>query len=389
MNSRILFVDDDANLLDAIQRTLHKQFTIDRALSGAEGLEKIASGGPYALVVADMQMPVMSGVEFLRKVRVRAPDTVRIMLTGNSDQKTAMDAVNDGHVFRFLTKPCPPPNLIPALESGLAQHRLVMAERELLENTLGGAVKILSEVLATSDPASFERSHRLQDFVRAFMTATGEPASWELELAAMLSQIGRVTVPPAVLEKVRDQIPLSDAETSVLERVPAFSARLLENIPRLEQVVAIVRLQNKHFDGSGFPDDPIFGGKIPLGARILKVLGDLLDLELQGCASGDALQQMHERIGCYDPELLLAVDHWRDVSLSDPKKNGLAEPEAMRIDQIKCGQVLAEDLRTRTGLLLMAANTKLTPMFLAKLLNFATLHAIDDTLLVYAGADEI
>lgn len=382
MNQKVLFVDDDANLLDAIQRALRKQFNIDRALGGAEGLQKLASEGPYALVVADMQMPEMSGLEFLRAVRKQAPDTVRIMLTGNSDQKTAVDAVNDGHVFRFLTKPCPPPTLTPAIEAGLAQHRFAMAERELLENTLGGAVKILTEVLAMADPATFERSNRLKEYVRDFMQTSDHEVPWELELAAMLCQIGRVTVPPAVLEKVRDGITLTGPEKSLLDQVPTFGARLLENIPRLDSVAAIVRYQHKRFDGSGFPTDSIAGSEIPIGARILKVLGDLVDFEARTVSRGVAFQQMHERIGWYDLEVLSAISRWCDVSLNEPKR-GLSNPQPIRIDQIACGQILAQDLRTREGLLIMAANTELTPMLLAKLLNFGTLNTIDHTLLVY------
>jgi len=96
-----------------------------------------------------------------------------MMLTGNSDSKTAMDAVNDGRVFRFLTKPCPPPTLAPSLEAGLEQYRLLRAERELLENTLGGAVKVLTEILSLTDPATFDRSQKLKEYVRDFTPSAG------------------------------------------------------------------------------------------------------------------------------------------------------------------------------------------------------------------------
>ena len=128
MNQKILFVDDDANLLDAVQRSLRKQFTIDTALGGAEGLRKLAEQGPYAVVVADMQMPEMTGLQFLRNVQTAAPDAVLMMLTGNSDLQTAMDAVDDGRVFRFMTKPCPMSTLGPTLAAGLEQFRLMTEE---------------------------------------------------------------------------------------------------------------------------------------------------------------------------------------------------------------------------------------------------------------------
>lgn len=383
MNHRILFVDDDANLLEAIQRGLRKQFTIETAVGGGEALRKLENDGPYAVIVADMQMPEMSGLDFLRQAQNAAPDSVRMMLTGNSDLKTAVDAVNDGRVFRFLTKPCPPPILAPALDAGLEHFRLKQAERDLLENTLGGAVKILTEVLAMADPASFERSARLKQYVHDFTQTSNVGTPWELELAAMLCQIGRVTVPPGVLEKVREGLTLTGPEQGILDQVPAFGARLLENIPRLENVANIVRYQQKHFDGSGLPAASMAGTDIPIGARILKVLSDLVDFEFQNVSRSAAFQKMQEHIGWYDLQVLSAVSRWCDVSLAVPPKTTLSNPTALRIDAIQPGHLLAQDLRTRDGLLIMAANTELTPMLLAKLLNFGTLNTIEHTLLVY------
>lgn len=383
MNQKILFVDDDANLLEAIQRGLRKQFTVDIAVGGDEGLHRIASDGPYAVIVADMQMPGMTGLEFLRQAQNTAPDSVRMMLTGNSDLKTAVDAVNDGCVFRFLNKPCPPPTLAPALDAGLEQFRLKRAERDLLENTLGGAVKVLTEILSLTDPVSFDRSGKLKDYVRDFMPSANLNVAWELELAAMLSQIGRVTVPPAVLQKERDGISLLGSEKDILNQVPEFGARLIEKIPRLENVATIVRYQHKHFDGSGMPAESLAGEDIPIGARILKVLGDLVDLECRAVSRAAAIQRMQERVGFYDLTVLAAVSRWCDVALGELSGKRLNDPHALRIDELCIGQVLAEDLRTPDGLLIVAANTKLTSMLLVKLLNFNKLNTIDRTLLVH------
>ena len=106
MTTRVLCVDDDSNILLGYQRALRKQFQIEVALGGAEGLAAVRNRGPYAVIVADMRMPDMNGVELLAQVREIAPDTVRMMLTGNADQQTALVAVNQGHIFRFMTKPC-------------------------------------------------------------------------------------------------------------------------------------------------------------------------------------------------------------------------------------------------------------------------------------------
>jgi len=140
MSVKILCVDDESNVLEAYQRNLRKRFTIDTALGGEPALALIASQGPYAVIVTDMQMPGMDGVEFLTRAQQKAPDTVRLMLTGNADQKTAVEAVNKGHVFQFLNKPCPPEMLAVALENGIKQYRLITAEREVLEYTLNGSI---------------------------------------------------------------------------------------------------------------------------------------------------------------------------------------------------------------------------------------------------------
>ena len=143
MNSRILFVDDEPNVLQAYSRTLRKQFDISTVTSGAAGLETAANDGPFAVVVSDMRMPEMDGVEFLSRMKASSPDTVRIMLTGNADQQTAIDAVNKGDIFRFLNKPCPPDNMADSLNSALEQHRLINAEKELLESTLKSSMEAL------------------------------------------------------------------------------------------------------------------------------------------------------------------------------------------------------------------------------------------------------
>ena len=157
---RILFVDDDPNILSAYKRNLRHRFSIDTAPNGDAGLDLVNEKRPYAVVVADMQMPGMNGIEFLKRVVEKTPDTVRLMLTGNADQKTASDAVNHGHVFSFLSKPCPSQSLEVALDNALRQYNLIRAEKELLEETLNGAVKVLTDILAVVDPQAFSHAQR-------------------------------------------------------------------------------------------------------------------------------------------------------------------------------------------------------------------------------------
>lgn len=131
---KILFVDDDTNVLHGYKRQLRKEFRINTANSGEKGVQAIKTCGPYAVIVSDYQMPGMDGIEFLSRARGLAPDSVRMMLTGHADLQVAMEAIADGNIFRFLTKPCKSGRLAMAVEAAVEQYRLVMQKYELAES---------------------------------------------------------------------------------------------------------------------------------------------------------------------------------------------------------------------------------------------------------------
>ena len=380
MSTKILFVDDDANILAGHQRKLRKDFTLDIALGGEQGLAMIQSRGPYAVIVADMQMPGMNGIEFLAKAEAKAPDTVRMMLTGNADQKTSVDAVNQGHVFRFLTKPCEAETLAQTLHAGLKQYRLITAERELLEQTLHGSVKVLTEILSMLDPQSFSRSQRLRDYMSACAQAFNITQPWELEMAASLSQIGCVTIPAGVLEKIRTNHNLSGEEHKLLGRVPEVGFTLLSKIPRLEPVANIIRYQAKNFDGSGFPKDDVAGGNIPIGARILRVLSDLLLIEGHGVTKEKALAKMRECAGRYDPTVLEFVGSAFDIFVPNAAK-GYDAGRPIMFSELRVGQMLMSDVLTHDDTKIVMAGTEVTPVLLEKLRNFASLSGLKEPIL--------
>jgi response regulator RpfG family c-di-GMP phosphodiesterase len=183
------------------------------ACGGEEALERISTDGPFAVVVSDMNMPGMNGIQFLAKVRSVAPDTVRMMFTG-TDQSTAVEAINKGEILRFLTKPSTTEVLDAALEAGLAQYRQTIAERNLLSGTLIGTIKLLSEVLAAARPVAFGRTERVRVLVRRLAKKAAPTLMWRAELAALLSQIGCIGLSEEVLTKAYagKQIVARDAE---------------------------------------------------------------------------------------------------------------------------------------------------------------------------------
>jgi len=381
MNTEILFVDDDPGILAGFQRSLRKDFKIDTAEGAAPALAMIRSRSPYAVVVADMRMPGMNGVELLMELEKTAPDTVRIMLTGNADQKTARDAVNQGHIFRFLTKPCPPGELVPSLHAGLKQYRLVTAERDVLERTLNGSARMLSDILAIHDAPAFGKSQRLREYMRAFAEHLQLKQTWDLELAAMLSQIGCVTIPQAVLEKSRAGRPLAGAEADMMARVPQIGYDLLSHIPRLESVASAVLYQNKNFDGTGFPLDKIAGEDIPIGARLLRVLLDLMAHESGKASKAKAIEHMSQFPGHYDPRVLEAVAAVFDICL-ERATPAESPSRPVGIKELRIGSILAAAAHTQDGMLIVPAGTQISPMLMEKLRNFAELGDLEEPILV-------
>jgi len=379
VSEKILFVDDEANVLAAFQRQLRREFRINTALGGEQALRVMEQHGPFAAVVSDMRMPEMDGVQFLAEVRRRAPDTIRVMLTGNADQQTAIDAVNEGQIFRFLTKPCPGEALTRTLHAALKQYRLVTAERILLEDTLSGAIKLVTDILSLVDPESFGRSVALRESAGAIARTLTIDDPWEVELAAMLAPIGTVAVPPETLAKVRAGESLDERETEVVARVPEIGHSLLAHIPRLSTVAEIVLFQKKRFDGSGPPATAIAGDELPIGARILAVATDLAALEEAGVARPHAIERMRARRGHYDP---VALDAAAAVGRADGDRSALSTVAELRIIELRPGQTLMANIETVGGRLLTAAGTRITETIIERLRSYSHLMQLREPIRV-------
>ena len=376
---KILVVDDDPQILNAIRRQFRKEFVIETALGGAEGLLALARPDDYSVVMADMNMPGMNGVEFLSRVKIKAPNAVRVMLTGNADQHTAAEAVNEGSVFRFLTKPCSVERLGLALDAALHQHSLIVAEKEVLEQTFQGSIRILTEILTLVDPSTFGRTQLLKEAIQEVARTLGIEMTWELETAAMLSNIGYVTVPPAVVARFRLGDRLFPAEEQMLAQVPALGASFLANIPRLERVAQIVCSQHKHFDGSGLPEDGLAGEQIPPGARLLKVLLDLIDIEAKGTSRAVALEKLRHRQGWYDPKILDAAYACFAPQAQDSAADASV---AVSLAELRVGQTLRSDVEAHDGALIVSKGSMITPPLLGRLLNLARLSGIKEPIYV-------
>ena len=164
----VLLVDDEERLLNGLRRQLRGEFEIVTAVGGERALEILESQSEVAVIISDMRMPGVTGVEVLEAFSKKSPTTTRIMLTGNAEQDCAVDAINKSHVFGFLNKPCSTDSLIESIESGLAHHRLLVGEKKLMETTLAGSIKLLADVVSLMDPATTLDSRKMGRWAGVF-----------------------------------------------------------------------------------------------------------------------------------------------------------------------------------------------------------------------------
>jgi len=382
MTEKVLLVDDEPKLLRALSRRLKKSFDLTSAESGAEALEVVRTQGPFAVVVSDMNMPEMSGVEFLEKLYAQAPDTVRMMLTGNADQTTAIDAINQGRIFRFFNKPIAPEMLEQGIKEGLRQYELITAEKTLLESTLAGSVKVLMDVLSITDPQAFGTAAKVQVWAEDIAKGLRLPNPWEIKISAMLAGLGRVAVPEGVIKKLNASRPLSDDEKEMVEKVPAIGKDLIINIPRLKNVAQNVYYQDKNYDGSGFPEGGVKEANIPVGARLLRILKDLAEFSdgnLPGLEDIAQLDRWPER---YDPELKKKVQGYFEFRLRKLNEGPRVELKKMKVAHLLAGYTLHSDIETEEGLLVLAAGAKLTGAQVQRLHNLIKVYGFKEPVMV-------
>lgn len=360
---RVLCVDDEPRVLAGIGRVLRRSYEVVTAVGAEEGLTALRRDDGFAVVVSDLRMPGMDGITFLERCRSVSPDAVRVLLTGNADLESALDAVNRGAIFRFLFKPCAPDVLRAAIDAAAQQHRLVTAERIVLEQTLRGSIRALTEVLAMVNPAAFARAARARALASEIIAATGEPNGWQVEVAAMLSQIGTVTLPAETVEKLYSGRELHFAETLLVQRLPRIASELLSSIPRLEEVREILACLPLRFDGSVSPAGAPLGTSIPWGARLLKLVLDLDLLEAQGVGRRGAIAILAGRHGWYDPDLLGVLGEY----CQSVEASGL--PLEIELLGVRTGMRFVDDVRTSTGVLLVARGQEVSDQLVERLRN--------------------
>ena len=357
---KILCVDDEARVVEAASLHLRRDYEVHTAGSAAEGLDKLRQIRGVHVVVSDMRMPGTDGATFLNQVRQGYPDISRILLTGDPGRDAAVLAVNKAGIFRYLTKPCKPDELRDAISAGVIQYRLYHAERAVLQETLLGCIQAMFDVLALTNPVAFGRANRVKRRATEFAAAADYPDFWQLEAAAMLSQIGYVSLPVELVEKQYYGERLTPEETTLLRGVPDVAIRLLEHIPRLEPVMQILAALSWKDEQVARLGD----GTIGLGTRMLGIALEYENLVAQGHSTDVAVQTLRIRRDRYGAEL---IDKFAAHVGAGAAHNEIREI-SLRAAQV--GMIVLQDVRTHNGTLIVPKGFEVTNAFLGRIGNF-------------------
>ncbi|WP_243364382.1 HD domain-containing phosphohydrolase [Fundidesulfovibrio terrae] len=343
---KILVVDDERHILDSLRRGLMRRYDLTTAEGPEEGLAALHSLGPFAVVISDLAMPGMDGVKFLAKVKDISPLSVRMMLTGHGDFESSVAAVNEGNIFRFLTKPCPVDAIIRAIDAGIEQYRLVMAEKELLRGTLRGCIKVLIDILNLVSPEAFSRGERIKRLMMHVLKRIGMANPLKYELAGMLSQIGMVAVPQEIIFKRFRGMELSPEEAQIYRMHATVASTLLSQIPRMTDVVEIVGHQIDCMNASN--ESPL-----PESARLLNICLQYDDLDQLGVDKEAAIDNLRPQWAALAPELFKAFE---ETVFSD---DGYV-PRFLSFKDILPGMILRQDIFDEGNTLIMAKGQEIT-----------------------------
>jgi len=299
------------------------------------------------------------------------------MLTGYADMETTIDAVNEGNIFRFLTKPCPADILAKAVTAGIEQYNLVMSERVLLNQTLKSSLEVLSDILSLVNPTAFSQSTRVRRIVHQMAEALCLPYIWHLNMAATLSQIGCVAIPPSILTKIYSQGNVAPNEMRMYHSHSQAGYELLAKIPRMSLIAKIIKAQ---YDAPHpltanlavlTDEDDI----VAAGAQILMVALEFDKLLQNGLSYRDAILDLRRREWRITPQILDAL-----TALSGAE--GTAKIREVSAAELKVGMITEEPILSHQGLILVTKGQEITLPLLLRLKQFSQSIGIQEPLLI-------
>lgn len=380
---KILFVDDEQDVLDAFERRLRRNYNVVTACGGEDAIKKMQSKGPFAVIISDMRMPKMTGLQLLKSAKKMQPHVVRIMLTGNTDQKTAIDAVNDGEVFKFLTKPCGSKTLGEVLDSALQEYERRTVERNMLNGTVKQIIQLLCSVLSQGDPDTWNSGLSAMRLLKQLSEKLEIVDSWPMEMAALLARLGVITIPWELRHKWENGEKLSESEKELIDKIPETGYQLLKSVPKLDDVASLVRYHQKYYDGSGYPEDGLKGEDIPQGASIVRLVFDFVEWQNKGKSNRECVKILKSDSHLYDPVVFKALEELfpgRAQQVKQESEQKLPEIKEISAKQLAVGMLLADDIVSSKGAIVIKGKTVVDEVCLNKLLNFMSMEPVKEPL---------
>ncbi|MFZ5861420.1 MAG: HD domain-containing phosphohydrolase [Nitrospirota bacterium] len=417
----ILCLDDEENILSALKRVFRKEpYQVVTTTSAAEALA-LLENQPIDLIISDHRMPEMAGTVFLARAKQLRPQTARLMLSGYADMQAAMDAINACEVHRFIAKPWNDDDLRLTVRQALRQCEVMALNRELtdlvkqqnqemfeatraleakvrertaeleqknhdvavlyrrLEVSFSATLRAFMGIMELKSPALVGHARRVSELaaqVAAHMNLSEEDRS-HCEIGALLMDIGAIGFPDDLLKQ--HETDMDNLARSLWQKHPFLGESSLQGIEQLRAVSVVIRTHHERFDGRGFPDG-LTGDDIPLASRVVAACDFFEGLAnpaevVNRIPLTKALACMSRESGSrFDPVVVEAL--FRVVAGRDTGR----QPGEVRVGvgDLAEGMVLARDLMTSKGVLLMAGGTKLTPAHLQKILSFHQLDPVGE-----------
>ncbi len=296
----LLCVDDEANILSALKRMLSfKGYQVSTAESAKEAKE-LLSTNTFDLIVTDLRMPEMDGIALLKDIKDLYPSMTRMMLTGNADLESAKAAINQGQVFKYLSKPWDEDETFALIQEAvlmsakkkeaLALSETVNALEDRIHEYFVTTIKIFSNLMDLRAPKLLLHSKNvalLSSQVAKLMGLSEEEVQ-EIYISGLLHDIGKIGFSDRLLRTSSHDLPHSDFD--IYRKHPIFGASCLKNLDRMKGIAANIRSHHEHLDGEGFPDG-LKGAQIPLGAQILGVVETYFEL-MEGELTGSTMTSM-------------------------------------------------------------------------------------------------
>ncbi|MEU4237438.1 response regulator [Actinoplanes sp. NPDC026619] len=373
----VLLVDDENEILEALALQLRRDHKVLTAASGDDALRVLAETGPVAAVISDLRMPGMDGVELLRRIQLEYPDTTRVLHTAQSDLSVAISAINDGGVYRYLAKPVKTDDLRATVHDAVELHGRSTTERHLLDTTLKSSIQAVFGCLELASPAAFARAGRIRTRVAGLCQTMQLEALWEIEVAAMASQLGAVTIPPSVLAKLDKGLPCTEEEQHMVDAMPGVAVQLLKGIPMMEDVLDIVRgLDPKRVKNPAKPQSPLIEAAID----VIRTAMDFETLESRGMELESAIAVLE----CREDSALQVLSALREVNGLD--KVAERQVRGLKVADLEVGMRVAEDIAATNGLVLIGRGMVVTSLLLDRLDNYARMIEIIEPVLAIPGA---